>query len=847
MDGESEAEKVPLTADQRAAHIFLTELRTRIATERLPFSNGDDKTAIKSLVDLFDFARTTISSHFGCTAFADAVLPVLNGPLRAFTSRWHRQILDGVLESRDGSVMFRAELYELQDKLRDLAKDLHLMAYQTHIPDFPADIEEQAVLSGSLDFGIPETSEQFKDINKDERAELRRRRGTENENTPVKDASGLALSGGGIRSASFCLGVCQFLADRQLLSAFDIMSTVSGGGYTGAFINRRLEAGGEEDVASPEGQDQPAIQYLRRRAAFLRTHGLGAALSTVFGLLAGMIVNWSVPAAVTTFMVLLVWGLNTMLGLSFLWGYGLTIGLGTSILALLSYAWLPRTWPKLRSATQWVFWSVAGVFVASFLLQQLYQYFLTSLESGFGTTGLSFAALVATFPVISRLLPAIGRESLRRLGNMLILIAAAIAVPILGIVLAFALYRLADQSIDVPALLQLAEYNDRSWLRDVSGLLILFLFLFFLSATAFWAIDINETGPHAHYRKMLKNTFLAKYDNEFSHPKDLNLIDLEHGRKSPYLLVNAVVNLPDSNRIELRERKGDFFVFSKNWTGSPVVGYRKTERWKLDGKKVGLGTAIATSGAAVAPHMALLSISAARSLLSFVNLRLGLWIKRPRETGAISVGRPSGLQLLKEMFGFGMSHDSDWLLVTDGGHLDNSGVYELLRRRCRFIVAVDASADPDGEFQTLITLIRHARIDLGIEIQCDLNEIRPTGDQGLSPAHGTLCRIVYPEEPDVVCLMLYLTTSMTGDEPELIKAYQRNHTDFPNQPTTDQFFDEHQFEAYRRLGVHAARSLFEPILLGHSDSPGSPSAKPSSVHDWLARLYRRIPPGGQKL
>jgi len=50
-------------------------------------------------------------------------------------------------------------------------------------------------------------------------------------------ASALCLSGGGIRSASFCLGVLQGLAKRGAVLHFNYLSTVSGGGYTGSLLS----------------------------------------------------------------------------------------------------------------------------------------------------------------------------------------------------------------------------------------------------------------------------------------------------------------------------------------------------------------------------------------------------------------------------------------------------------------------------------------------------------------------------------------------------------------------------------------------------------------------------------
>jgi hypothetical protein len=67
-----------------------------------------------------------------------------------------------------------------------------------------------------------------------------------------KTVSGLAISGGGIRSASFGLGVMQSLVANNQLSKMDYMSTVSGGGYLGSALTWALKQGGKNAGTSPD-------------------------------------------------------------------------------------------------------------------------------------------------------------------------------------------------------------------------------------------------------------------------------------------------------------------------------------------------------------------------------------------------------------------------------------------------------------------------------------------------------------------------------------------------------------------------------------------------------------------
>ena len=66
---------------------------------------------------------------------------------------------------------------------------------------------------------------------------------------------GVALSGGGIRSATFCLGVFQALAQQRLLRRIDFLSTVSGGSYFGGFFGRLFTRTWIKDAPSSQGFD----------------------------------------------------------------------------------------------------------------------------------------------------------------------------------------------------------------------------------------------------------------------------------------------------------------------------------------------------------------------------------------------------------------------------------------------------------------------------------------------------------------------------------------------------------------------------------------------------------------
>ncbi|MDO1722006.1 hypothetical protein Q2317_25775, partial [Escherichia coli] len=172
------------------------------------------------------------------------------------------------------------------------------------------------------------------------------------------------------------------------------------------------------------------------------------------------------------------------------------------------------------------------------------------------------------------------------------------------------------------------------------------------------------------------------------------------------------------------------------------------------------------------------------------------------------------------------------LNVTDGGHIENLGVYELLRRRCKYIVAIDGEHDPSMTFHALTTLQRLAAIDLSVSIEINLDDLRLRQD-GLSRTHFQMCRIKYPKmgnQPEGTGYLIYVKLSLTGNEGEFIKRYRQDEPEFPHHSTANQFFTEAQFEAYRSLGEHVGDKLFTQAIIGAVVGENS-----LSVDEWFKR------------
>jgi hypothetical protein len=373
--------------------------------------------------------------------------------------------------------------------------------------------------------------------------------------------------------------------------------------------------------------------------------------------------------------------------------------------------------------------------------------------------------------------------------------------------------------------------------------------LFLLTLLFSARININEFSMHHFYKNRLVRCYLgaskghARQPNSwtgFDPQDDIPLKNLHAFNRyyGPYPIVNTAVNLNRGSELAKQERKAGSFVFTPRYCGFTPErsdedirrvreqaelqehGYCLTEGF---GGKGGphLGSAMAISGAAANPNMGYHTSAPVAFLLTVFNVRLGWWVGNPRRVKASARRGPrsSIFCLINELTG--QTDDrSSYLNLSDGGHFDNLGLYELVRRRCRFIIIGDGEQDPDLTFGSLASAIRKCQTDFGVTIDIDMQSVRETN--GLSHAHCVIGTIAYPEKDPIEAehseygmgLLLYFKASLTGDEPEDVQEYRSRFAEFPHQSTADQFFTESQFESYRVLGLHIARIALQEIGTG---------------------------------
>lgn len=386
-----------------------------------------------------------------------------------------------------------------------------------------------------------------------------------------------------------------------------------------------------------------------------------------------------------------------------------------------------------------------------------------------------------------------------------------------------------------------------------------------------WRIDINLFSFHNFYRNRLTRCYLGAsrhcgaLDQDWSGCRkpnpftgfdpDDDLAVSELGPR-PYPLFNTALNLVGGEELAWQQRKAAAFCIAPQFsgyefpTGMTDSGGQRTygptntflSGEFVNGGGVRVGTAMAISGAAVNPNMGFHSSPAVAFLLTVFNVRLGRWVGNPGSDETWTMSSPNfGVRyLFFELFGM-TSAQRAWFNLSDGGHFENLGLYELVRRRLPYIIASDAAEDATYQFDDLANAIRKIRADFGINIEIDVSGLRPLTEGGTQRAHAAVGAIRYDRvdprlRPGV---LVYFRPGLTGNEPADVMSYARRHPPFPFQSTVDQFFDEAQFESYRQLGLHIAKSVFEEAAERHPTKTGmfNPEAFFTALKEtWRGRL-----------
>jgi hypothetical protein len=661
----------------------------------------------------------------------------------------------------------------------------------------------------------PDYTQDFAQVREAESEWLAARREAVGMPPPQDDLVGLAFSGGGIRSAVFNLGVLQALEGAGLLGRVDYLSSVSGGGYIASCLSWLKQcqspgAAGSRDsaFAAPlEGHGGTVLDWLRSHGKYLVAHR-GFSLWT---LLASILAS--------TFANVFVLGPALLFGV-----WVLTLG------------WLPLSWPA------WL--AVPGI-----PLPHTHHGFWLLLLAGF----LCFAVfpLVALgFALFAGLPKAASVQRVDHwrvfMGRMLAFGAAFVAlglIPVVGM-----LGEWAQQHFDSPHAHRIGTHF--AWLTPlltglgsmcadklkggagrgrlatigvalvVYGLLVgLYLIAtdpniirspWFLAGAAAsvllaFACDINRVSIHAYYRARLACSFLPPVvGRPVRDGGELKLDALQPSLGAPLHLINATLNTSTSDDERDRARLGAGFSFSALYSGSQQTGWRRVSSYA--GGALTLSNAFTISGAAIDPDTYATNARPIAFLMGLLNVRLGYWAKNPRLGHERNPVLPWWwIFLLREMLGIRLDARRRHIHLSDGGGFENLGIYELVRRRLRTIVVFDAGCDPDLTLSDLGRAIERVRADFGAEISLAADQVWAQRNDVMHQTPWLRGSVRYADgsEGTIVYIKPMLCAGLSAD----IYAYWRANPSFPDEPTSEQFFAEPQFEAYRALGQQIVAKL----------------------------------------
>jgi hypothetical protein len=367
------------------------------------------------------------------------------------------------------------------------------------------------------------------------------------------------------------------------------------------------------------------------------------------------------------------------------------------------------------------------------------------------------------------------------------------------------------------------------------------LILMGIAGVLAWAlgrhINVNRFSMHGVYRNRLVRAFLGTARRQ-RQPDDFTGLDpgdnprmAELEPRTPrtrrlFPVVNLTLNLTASRNTAWAERKGESFTVTPSSCGAaylhkcedvaaglPVRGaYVRTEFYGGSERETGpddyrrgitLGTALAISGAAASPNMGYHSSPGAAFLMTLFNVRLGAWLPNPAtaSTDELSRAKPPNALLTLSHELLGLSDDrGDAVYLSDGGHFENLGLYEMVRRRCRRILVIDAGEDPTASFEDLGNAIRKIRIDFDVSIKFVPQVAIGSRKKPVLPFRSFAYAEVHYPECAIPGELVYLKPADVAEVAMDVRSYRNLNETFPHQSTLEQFYGESQFESYRELG-----------------------------------------------
>jgi len=562
--------------------------------------------------------------------------------------------------------------------------------------------------------------------------------------TKPDDLFGIALSGGGIRSATMNLGILEVFNKCGIFQLADYLSTVSGGGYIGGYIHATLSRNECHNKTTDAGQNGPYaglfhkdhIEHFKKFGSYLAPGTDGIKILNRLRL-AG--------AFAASFIMNLIWILSTFLTLAFL--------------MQCAYSFIHLPYERI----------IGGLLIVS-SVTLLYHFFCHPLRYINGTLWRS--------------------NALNYTEGVLLLFLAFLSS-----------YYLLQSKCPLLCYVPYAP-------------LVLLI-------TGFFA-NPNLLTLHRFYRDRIATAFMKAAGTGDQALKLHDLVvdgDPNKWHCAPYPLINTCLNLQGATDDKFKGTKtSDYFLLSPLYCGSKLTSYTRTNTPGYS--TLTLSSAVAASGAAVNPETGTSTNKVLAFLMTLLNLRLGYWAANPKYANRSYIFRFVWwpyyhiVELLSKT-----DTKKRRVNISDGGHIENLAVYELLRRKCKVIIAIDAGADPEYGFSDLKNLVIRARNELGLEInfrQAPETVIAPEPSKGFSKQHYVIADIKElpgkSKEGAYSGLLVYIKSSMLAGKTWKVSTddsyfYKTYHPSFPHESTANQFFDEQQWTAYYQLGRFIAGDL----------------------------------------
>lgn len=646
----------------------------------------------------------------------------------------------------------------------------------------------------------------FKKVAQTEKEQLRLRRkklGQEHGTPEQENWFGIAMSGGGIRSATINLGILKTLNKFGILQKADYISTVSGGGYTHAYVQGTVKQEGDFNRLFTDEQ----IESMRTHGEYLIPGQGYWKTGNTFLLAVAFVVSWLMSLVSPV-----------IVGGIIYYIYMIVIGLlgEKPFEALNLFGQHDISWWAIRIA--------GGVLLLHFVVNIILNFNLgvSKMFNRAEAALVTLALLLWTWILIADF------GGGKRLSGDAIL----------------------DCAINAALLFALGYFTNP-----------------------------NALSFHRYYRKQLADLFLCfsgKWGNVALKDAFNAYSDKKTDFIAPYPLINTCLNLlnPAGDEVFKGTKTSDYFILSPLYCGSKLVGYVPTDRY-WDYRRMTLPAAVTISAAAVNPGMGMYSNKILSVLMTVLNARLGFWISNPRKLVKSRAFPWWPIYFFRELLGR-IGSNNTMINISDGGHIENLGVYELLRRGCRLIVAVDAGEDNIYAFSDLNNLIIRARNELGLEIRFRDDEqpedlIRPRPSQVFSKKRFAIADVYQwwddqkttdlpapkeeemgqppnLKEPRKVGTFVYVKSSVLapmgkpilsddGSQAERRKfgtyKYKIYHADFPHESTADQFFDEIQWEAYFQLGRYIGADVLGVKHLEEYEKNPAPQISVEQLLAWF--------------